>query len=163
MNKVTKGALAAAAGAAILAGGAGTMAAWNSSDDIAGGNISAGQLNITQVGTGSWSVQSGGPFDPNTDKLAPGAVVVYTADYNITAEGVGLTATLSANEVSGSTGDANLLADLDVEIVNTGNNTITSSGTRQIQTKVTFNEDSDNSTQNKSVSLAGVTVLLQQN
>lgn len=96
MNKKTKGALAAAAGAAILVGGAGTMAAWNDSTDLGGGTVTAGVLNIDQQpDSGNWKFEDGEPFNPVTDRLVPGDTVVYTATYNITAEGTNLKATLT--------------------------------------------------------------------
>ncbi|MET0977038.1 MAG: alternate-type signal peptide domain-containing protein, partial [Leifsonia sp.] len=54
MNKILKGAIAGAAGIALLLGGAGTFALWNSSTTVAAGTISSGQLSIAKVSDGSW-------------------------------------------------------------------------------------------------------------
>ncbi|MBM4653639.1 alternate-type signal peptide domain-containing protein [Rhodococcus hoagii] len=48
MNKKTKGAIAAGAAAVLLAGGAGTMAAWNSSASLPSATITAGELKVTE-------------------------------------------------------------------------------------------------------------------
>ena len=55
MNKLLKGAIAGAAGVALLLGGAGTFALWNSSATVTGGNIDAGNLHVADSGTaGTW-------------------------------------------------------------------------------------------------------------
>lgn len=46
MNKFAKGSLAAGAGIVLLLGGAGTLAYWNSEDDLTGGAINAGTLEL---------------------------------------------------------------------------------------------------------------------
>lgn len=163
MNKATKGALAAAAGAAILVGGAGTMAAWNSNASLGAGSVSAGTLNIEQSGTGAWhwGSASGAAFDPATDKIVPGDTVVYVGTYNITAQGTNLKAKLTPT-LGNVTGD--LASMLDVAPIGT-TETITSAPgvqTKTIGTAVTFKGDSDNASQGKTGSLAGATITLQQ-
>ena len=54
MNKLTKGAIATAAGIALLLGGAGTFALWNGQTTIAGGTISTGTLAIASTGSPVW-------------------------------------------------------------------------------------------------------------
>ena len=44
MNKLVKGAVAGAAGIALLLGGAGTFALWNASTNVSTGSISTGTL-----------------------------------------------------------------------------------------------------------------------
>ncbi|ALG85706.1 alternate-type signal peptide domain-containing protein [Gordonia phthalatica] len=165
MNKMTKGALAAAAAAAILAGGAGTMAAWNSQSSLGSGSVTAGTLNIEQVGTAGtwhWNTADGAAFDPATDRLVPGDTVVYVGEYKITAVGTHLTATLKPS-VAGISGD--LASLLDVTPVG-GEETITPNGTVQtktIGTAITFKGDTTGSAgQGEDASLAGITVTLQQ-
>lgn len=46
MNKFAKGSLAAGAGLVLLLGGAGTLAYWNDSAELAGGTINAGTLTL---------------------------------------------------------------------------------------------------------------------
>ncbi|WFN92442.1 alternate-type signal peptide domain-containing protein [Gordonia sihwensis] len=162
MNKATKGAIAAAAGALILAGGAGTMAAWNSQ---VGGNttaVTAGSLNVTQTGTGSWTWADGTAFNPATDFLVPGDSVKYVAEYNITLKGTNLKAELVPT-VGGVSG---LLAPYLTATTAgaTGNETIESSGTRTITTTVLFDpaKVTDNTSMDKPGSLNGAAVTLTQ-
>ena len=54
MNKLTKGAIATAAGIALLMGGAGTFALWNDSVGVNGGTVQTGTLDIDTTGTGTW-------------------------------------------------------------------------------------------------------------
>ncbi|AUH67858.1 MULTISPECIES: alternate-type signal peptide domain-containing protein [Gordonia] len=169
MNKVTKGALAAAAGAAILAGGAGTMAAWNSNVNTNGGTVTAGQLNLTAVDTGTWTwvggTKDGDTFNPGTDRLVPGDTVRYTASYKITAVGTNLTATLTPS-VGGVSGDLAQYLDPTtagggpgITVTPADNNT-----TKKVSTDITFRADTSNKDgQDKTADLSGATVTLQQN
>ncbi|MEJ9078647.1 alternate-type signal peptide domain-containing protein [Gordonia malaquae] len=163
MNKVTKGALAAAAGAAILAGGAGTMAAWNSNVNTNGGTVTAGQLNLESVNAGSWKWADGTAFDPATARLVPGDKVVYTASYKITAVGQNLTATLtpSLGNVTGPLASYLTAAPAGggaVTVTAADNNT-----TKTVSTEITFNPATANQDgQAQTASLAGASVVLQQ-
>ena len=97
MNKLMKGAIAGAAGVALLLGGAGTLASWTGSAAVAGGTIVAGNLKVASSATpATWSI-NGGPARPNlTGYLAvPGDTIVYTKPMAITATGENLFATLS--------------------------------------------------------------------
>lgn len=108
MKKTTKGAIAAGAAALLLAGGAGTFAAWSDSGgDAEGATVQTGRLTVEQVaGSASWTWQTPGlagqPFDPATDTLAPGDSVRFVADYALDIEGSNLQAQLVAT--SGTTG-----------------------------------------------------------
>lgn len=89
MNKFAKGAVAAGAGLVLLLGGAGSLAYWNSSDDIdAGGGIGAGLLTIESEGDGEWSP------DPADVVAVPGDVFTYTETLTLTGEGDNLWVTL---------------------------------------------------------------------
>lgn len=166
MNKATKGALAAAAAAAILAGGAGTMAAWNASSSLGSGQVTAGEMNITQQGTGSWhwKTATGPTFTPGTDLLVPGDTVVYVGDYKITAVGTNLTATLTPS-IGGVTGG--LLPFLITGTVGGTATTVTPAQNGhviQIGTTVTFDPNTTGSGgANLKADLAGSTITLQQN
>ncbi|MGB6246892.1 alternate-type signal peptide domain-containing protein [Gordonia sp. (in: high G+C Gram-positive bacteria)] len=168
MNKATKGALAAAAAAAILAGGAGTMAAWNSSVNTNGGTVTAGSLNLTATDAGSWTwvggTKDGTVFNAATDKLVPGDTVRNTAKYKITAVGTNLTATLTPS-LGGVTGE--LAAQLDVTPANGATISITSADNnteKTVQTDITFKSATTGTTgQGKSADLSGASVVLQQN
>lgn len=94
MKKTTKGAIAAGSAALLLAGGAGTMAAWNASGDLAGGTVQSGTLSLTSTGTaGQWKL---GDTAYTDQLLVPGDVLTYTAEYTIGAAGTNLVATLTA-------------------------------------------------------------------
>ncbi len=166
MNKVTKGALAAAAGAAILAGGAGTMAAWNSSVNTNGGTVTAGTLNLESVNAGSWTwvggSKGGQAFNPASDLLVPGDTVQYTAEYKVHATGTNLTATLTPS-VGGVSGD--LATYLTATPAGGGVVTITpadNNTNKTVSTNITFNATGTDG-QNKTADLSGASVVLQQN
>jgi len=95
MNKLLKGSIAGAVGVALLLGGAGTFANWNSSA-AAGSNatISAGTLVLTPSSTaGIW--KSGvTTIVPSAFTAVPGDVLTYTKTVNITATGNNLVATV---------------------------------------------------------------------
>lgn len=108
MQKTTKGALAAGAAALLLAGGAGTFAAWQATGGQSGGeDVTTGHLRVTQVPeSASWTWQTPGkvgePFAPGSDTLSPGDSVRFTAQYRLDIEGTNLSAQLVAE--SGTTG-----------------------------------------------------------
>ncbi len=97
MNKTTKGTIAIAAAAALLLGGAGSLAYWQESANVASANIATGQLHVTTQ-TGAWAVKKQGAstFAPianiATFKMVPGDVVTYTVPFTTTAEGDNLAA-----------------------------------------------------------------------
>lgn len=98
MNKQTKGAIAAGAAALLLAGGAGTMAAWNSSASVGGGTVNSGSLTLTADAAGpTWKFADNTAYNPATDKLVPGDVVNYTAKVKVGATGKNIKATLVAD------------------------------------------------------------------
>jgi alternate signal-mediated exported protein len=95
MNKLVKGALAGAAGIALLLGGAGTFAYWNSTAGVTGGTITAGDLKIVNDGAaGVWKDQTGTVINPATYRIVPGDVLTYTDDLTVTAVGKNIAATL---------------------------------------------------------------------
>lgn len=103
MNKLVKGAIATAAGVALLMGGAGTFAYWNDAVNVTGGTITAGNLDVADgtPATGAWTVQKDGTgtATPVADIAAfvasPGDKLTYTKNIVITATGNNLVATLS--------------------------------------------------------------------
>ena len=105
MNKLTKATIAGAAGVALLLGGAGTFATWNSTAPISGGSIVAGSLVVGTPASGSWSVAhllTGSSTVYGTSasttlaayKASPGDKLTYITTVPITVSGTGLTATL---------------------------------------------------------------------
>lgn len=108
MKKTTKGAIAAGAAALLLAGGAGTFAAWTSDGgDTEGATVTTGRLAVEQVpGSAAWTWQTparvGDPFVPASDTLVPGDEIRFTSDYLLDIEGTNISAELVAT--SGATG-----------------------------------------------------------
>lgn len=108
MNKLLKGAVAGAAGVALLLGGAGTFALWNSSASVAGGNIVAGNLAVADSATaGVWKA-NGQVVTLSSFKAVPGDVLTYTKPVSVTATGDNLVATLglSPAAITGTTASA---------------------------------------------------------
>jgi alternate signal-mediated exported protein len=169
MNKLVKGSIAGAAGIALLLGGAGTLALWNDSADIADTTINSGTLTLTESATSpAWT-------GPST--IVPGDTVTYDSQVTVTAAGDNINATLSVDESSITGGDAELLADLDIAMTAdltgltgiaagtaAGTYDITAPGTYVIPVSVTvvFDELSDNDTKSQSVDLTGLAFDLQQ-
>ncbi|MFD1713861.1 alternate-type signal peptide domain-containing protein [Amnibacterium flavum] len=98
MNKLMKAAVAGAAGIALLAGGAGTFAVWNSTASIgSNATVSSGNLSLTANTDGVWKA---GTTTLTSAQLAayrliPGKTLTYTQTLNIVATGDGLTAALT--------------------------------------------------------------------
>ena len=105
MNKLTKAAIAGGVGIALLLGGAGTLATWNSSTNISGGTIVAGNLVVGTPAAGSWSVShlnigstttytTAVTTTLATFKASPGDKLIYMTTVPITVVGTNLIATL---------------------------------------------------------------------
>lgn len=104
MNRSTKGALATAGAAALLVGGAGTLAFWSESETVAGTTVDAGHLNLvadaTNTGCGDWELDSGeqAPVSwADGDPLVPGDVLTKECLYTIDAQGNHLRANVSVS------------------------------------------------------------------
>ena len=126
MNKLTKAAIATAVGTALLLGGAGTLASWNSSASINGGTIVAGNLAIASGATGVWKSGST-TIDLSTYKIVPGDTLTYTDTVNVTATGDNLKAKLA---LTGGSIAASTAAAADVALAGyiTSNAVIAASG-----------------------------------
>ncbi|MFT4299494.1 MAG: alternate-type signal peptide domain-containing protein [Aeromicrobium sp.] len=93
MNKSTKGALAAAAAAVLLLGGAGTLAYWTADGSITGAEITSGHLTLDASaceGTSGWSLE-GDTFDTSTDTLIPGDTLTKSCNIVVDVEGTHFT------------------------------------------------------------------------
>ncbi|WP_218017277.1 alternate-type signal peptide domain-containing protein, partial [Rhodococcus marinonascens] len=99
MNNKLKGAVAAGAATVLLAGGAGTMAAWNAATDVGGGEIGAGALALTQKAAPEWSDQNG-VIEVTDFRAVPGDVLTYQASFQVTAQGTNLRASLAVDEAT---------------------------------------------------------------
>ena len=99
MNKLVKGAIAGAVGVALLLGGAGTFALWNSSIGVASGTVATGTLTFGTATGATWKDNSPGAltttFNPATQKIVPGDVVALTQTVTISATGKNLVAQLA--------------------------------------------------------------------
>lgn len=103
MNRLFKGAIAGAAGVALLLGGAGTFALWNNTADVGtDAVIDAGHLRFGTVPPGEWYVNGGDT--PLTDEdisamaVVPGEILEYHVDgIEIIAHGDNLLAELGVD------------------------------------------------------------------
>lgn len=104
MNKLLKGSIAGAAGIALLLGGAGSFALWNSTQSVNVGSVASGTLSIAATGTPAWRDVSAGKtvstIDISTFKVAPGDTIELTQVVKIDAIGDNLRATLSYDKLS---------------------------------------------------------------
>ncbi len=105
MNKLLKGSVAGAAGVALLLGGAGTFALWNSTETVNVGSVASGTLSIDLVGDAVWTdISTDATVPAIADiadfRIAPGDSIQLTQDVEIDAIGDNLRATLSYDELS---------------------------------------------------------------
>ena len=115
MNKLTKGAIAGAAGLTLLLGGGTTFALWNSSAEVAGGTIEAGNLVVSVARdattgkevAGTWTDQNDVALDLDGFRAAPGDTLTYTKKMHVLAEGDNLVAelTLDPGSIDATTKD----------------------------------------------------------
>lgn len=168
MKKNTKGAIAVAAAALLLAGGAGTMAAWSDTASLGGGTVTAGKLEVTQTSAGAWTwAGTTDAFNPTTDRLVPGDSVEYKAAYKLGVEGKNIVASLTPS-LGGVTGELLPHLTVDAAATTTGiglnNITPTDNGkTVGVATTITFKSDtSSKDGMGKTANLAGSTITLQQ-
>ncbi|WP_210506415.1 alternate-type signal peptide domain-containing protein [Naasia sp. SYSU D00057] len=102
MNKLVKGSIAGAAGIALLLGGAGTFALWNSTATLTTPSISSGQLSLANNNNGVWKDAAGTQIDPATYRMIPGQTLTYTSTLNVNAVGNGIKANLTYSGLTGS-------------------------------------------------------------
>ncbi len=177
MNKLTKSAIAGAAGIALLLGGAGSLAYWNADASLSGGTITAGELTITANGTGSWS-DANGAINMATFQAVPGDVLTYTADFDVSAVGDNLSATValtgdSIAAASVAAADVKLASLLTKSVVTKVGGTVTTTvsaaaGTQtvSISVEITWPNGTtadDNAAMNGVVDLSGMTITVTQN
>lgn len=112
MKKSTKGALAAGAAAALLLGGAGTLAYWTADAEVNGGTLNAGSIELTAADCDGFVHSDGSPVS----LVVPGDVVTNDCDVTLVLEGDNIGATLTIDEASipaGPLGDE-LIADVEI-------------------------------------------------
>jgi len=178
MNRSSKGALAAAVAGALLLGGAGSLAYWNSTQTISGGSIKSGSLTLTQAAGQSctdWTLDAAGgatTYVAGTTLVVPGDVISRTCDYTVTASGAHLAADLTM-DVTSITGDAALAAaltpgatyTLDGSAVSTGQSITSADDGAVLEAVITVTFDtatSGTTAQGMTASLDNIVVGLQQ-
>ncbi|WP_299058023.1 alternate-type signal peptide domain-containing protein [uncultured Nocardioides sp.] len=95
VNTHVKRGMLAGGAAVLLLGGAGSLAYWNSTDVVPGGQLDSGRLAIdaAECDSAGWFVSntvegvSGEAFDPDTDRLVPGDEVSRSCTIRVDAEG----------------------------------------------------------------------------
>jgi alternate signal-mediated exported protein len=86
MKRTTKGALAAGGAAALLLGGAGTLAYWTDTAEVPGATINAGHLDLTDEDCGAgWVLDGGAAF--GSQLLVPGDELTKTCTYTLDIAG----------------------------------------------------------------------------
>lgn len=117
MQKATKGAVAAAGAAALLLGGAGSLAYWTASQDAGTAAIASGKLTLstpdcaTNPGTHGWQLDNGDAYNPGVTLLVPGDSISKICDMDLELEGDHIGATIEMDAAS-ITGDPDLDAEL---------------------------------------------------
>jgi len=165
MNKLVKGAVAAAAGIALLMGGAGSLALWNDSVTVNAGTVSSGTLDVSTGTAGSWS--------PNLAKIVPGDTVVYTQTLNLSATGDNLKASVSSNigtitnNITGSTATSTFVVKTSPGgvVVNPTSGVYSLNGTYTVDVTITvaFSSSTANQVgQNATVNLSTLAVTVTQ-
>jgi len=109
MKKSTKGALAAGAAAALLLGGAGSLAYWTADGVITGGSVTSGHLKLDADAPGSWSLNGTPVADISAVLIVPGDELEFTGSYTIDAAGDNLQADVT---VTGGAASGDLAAHL---------------------------------------------------
>ncbi|WP_183086308.1 alternate-type signal peptide domain-containing protein [Mycetocola tolaasinivorans] len=107
MKKTTTAAIAATLGAALLLGGAGTLAYWTDTKDASPQVINSGNLELGQIDSATWSVQQivgdkksdAVKVDPNNFRIVPGDVLTTTVNVPVTLVGTDIKASLKVDDI----------------------------------------------------------------
>lgn len=97
MNKMTKGALATGVGVALLLGGGGTLAVWNTSAEAAAGTIASGDLSM-QAGAGTWTNAAGSKVKLADYRIVPGDALTFSQPVTVALDGDLMRASLSVTD-----------------------------------------------------------------
>jgi alternate signal-mediated exported protein len=107
MNKLTSGAIVGTLGIALLLGGAGTFAMWNTSATSELGSVASGTLSIASNNNAAWKnisadAPAGGTTIPSIAayKIVPGDTIQMTQTFSVAATGNNLVATLGYDDAS---------------------------------------------------------------
>jgi alternate signal-mediated exported protein len=114
MNKLTKGAIAGAAGVALLLGGGGTFALWSSSQTVTAGPVRSGVLSMDPLAEATWrdvSVDRVARTIPTAEvgsyRIVPGDTLEVVQRATVHATGANLKAKLIIEPLSLLTDSAN--------------------------------------------------------
>lgn len=173
MKKSTKGAIAAVGAAALLLGGAGTLAYWNADAAIGGATINAGELKLTDTdgcAGVSWTLDSAEAgasvaFDPGTMHVVPGDVLTKSCNYTIVADGEHLRATATTAGGSKTSGALGVTSTAAFQVEGATVTEVTEENDGEVLTaswSVTVDAANDNSTQLSAAVLSDYVVTLQQ-
>ena len=167
MNKLVKGSIAGAAGIALLLGGAGTFALWNSTATLSAQTITAGTLSLTANSDGVWKKLDGTVINPTTFRIVPGTTLEYTQTLTVSAVGDGLKADLTYSGLTGS-GHLDALVTKTLAVTSPsatvdGSTLKFNAGTSTVNQKVTVAFPSTATTgQSETLNLSAVTFTLTQ-
>ena len=169
MKKNTKGAIALGAAALLLAGGAGTYAAWSDEASLDGGSVQTGHLKITAVpGESGWTWATPGvegEFTPGTgegsDSLAPGDSIRFEGTYELEIKGSNLEAELVAADPTTGTLPAGLTWEADETDELSGLDETDDGEQVTVGGTLTFADDATES-MDQTIDISGLTVTLKQ-
>lgn len=100
MKKTTKGALAVAAAAVLLTGGAGTIAYWTDAETVDGGTVTSGELSLSAVSCAAdWTYDDGGTPTAVTT-IVPGDTITKACTGTLTLVGDHIGATVGISDAS---------------------------------------------------------------
>ncbi|MCR8898853.1 alternate-type signal peptide domain-containing protein [Gordonia sp. GONU] len=168
MNRKTKGALAAGAGAVLLLGGVGSYALWSDTDTTAPGQITTGNLDLACGTTGTWTdvsttMNGGTTINPASDFMVPGDVWEYTNTCTVTATGKNMKAQLNVTGIdAGPSSNFTVVTEVDGGQPNTPFD-VNNGQAYDITVTVTFDEGTPGQVDtNTSVNVAAMAVSLNQ-
>lgn len=171
MERLAKAALATGGAAALLLGGAGSLAFWTDDGLATGTDLVAGSLSVTDGACGDWILDGGGPV---TEGVVPGDTL--TADCALTVGGTGDHLALGDITVSAPTWaednaltgalaiavDSATLDGVELTLPLTDPVAVEAASDLVVTVAATFPEDSGNETQALTATLEDVTVQVTQ-
>ncbi len=170
MKPIIKAAVATSAGAFLLLGGAGSLAYWQSTDDIDTGSVSAGRLALTNATAGAWELNGSPIADVSAVRVVPGDELAWDGAFDIAAIGDNVKGVLA---VSGATAGGSLAPYVDVTAVawtvdgQTHSTTVTNADDGKalavaLTVDFPFGSTVDNASQGQVLDLTDVAVTLTQ-
>lgn len=102
MNKMTKGALATGVGVALLLGGGGTLAVWNTAAEAKAGTMANGDLKL-EAGAGTWTNSAGTVVSLATYRAVPGDTLTFRQPVTVELDGDLMRANLTVTDKLAST------------------------------------------------------------